>query len=103
MGKVADLTEKDFAGAVASGTVLVDFWARWCGPCRGFLPVLDQLAEELPEVKVCKVNVDECTNLAAKYGVQSVPTLLFFKDGQMVRQMVGVQSKAALVKALQNE
>ena len=64
---------------------------------------LDQLAEELPEVKVCKVNVDECTNLAAKYGVQSVPTLLFFKDGQMVRQMVGVQSKAALVKVLQNE
>ncbi|MBO5690012.1 MAG: thioredoxin [Lentisphaeria bacterium] len=103
MGKVADLTEKEFAGAVASGVVLVDFWAPWCGPCRGFLPVLDQTAEALPEVKVYKVNVDECTDLAAEYEVQTVPTVFVWKNGQMVRKMVGVQTKAALVNALQNE
>ena len=102
MGKVTELTEKEFAGAISSGVVLVDFWAPWCGPCRSFLSVLDQLAEALPEVKVYKVNVDECPELAASYGVQTVPTLFAMKNGRAVRQWVGLHPKAVLLEALQN-
>lgn len=102
MGKVSVLTEDEFAGAVADGTVLVDFWAPWCGPCRAFLPVLDQLAEAFPEVKMYKVNVDECTDLAAGFEVQTVPTVILFKEGQPFRRFVGIQSKAELTKVLQN-
>ena len=71
------------------GTVLVDFFADWCGPCKMMAPVLEELQGKHGDVKVCKVNVDKNSDLAAKYGVMSIPTLLVFKDGGLVNQSVG--------------
>ncbi len=102
MGQVAELNEADFQGAVASGVVLLDFWATWCGPCRSLVAVLDQIASEFPDVKIFKINVEVCTQLASQYAVRTVPTLFVLRDGAIVNEFVGVQSKAALVEALQN-
>lgn len=89
---VIDVKTADFETEVLKSdkTVLVDFWAVWCGPCRMLSPVVDQVAEENPNIKVCKVNVDEEQQLAIKYGVMSIPTLLVFKGGELVNQSVGV-------------
>ena len=81
-------------------TVLVDFWAVWCGPCRMLSPVVDQVAEENPNIKVCKVNVDEEQQLAIKYGVMSIPTLLVFKGGELVNQSVGVIPKEEVLNLI---
>lgn len=80
--------------------VLVDFWASWCGPCRMLSPIVEQLAEEHPEYKVGKVNVDEQEALAAAFGVMSIPTLVVFKGGKVVNQTVGVQSKNKILELL---
>lgn len=76
--------------------VLVDFWAVWCGPCSMLSPVVDQIGEENPNIKVGKVNVDEEQDLARQFGIMSIPSLLFFKDGKVVNQTVGVQPKAVI-------
>ena len=73
--------------------VLVDFWAAWCGPCKMLSPVVDQIAEENPDIKVGKINVDDEPELAGQFGVMSIPTLLVFKDGQIAGQSVGVRPK----------
>lgn len=82
----------------ADQPVLVDFWAEWCGPCRALGPSLDALAEENAAVKVVKVNIDENPNAPSKYGVRSIPTLLLFKNGEVVAQTVGSMGKSDLFK-----
>ena len=83
-----------------SGTVLVDFWATWCGPCRMLSPIVDEVAEERTDVKVGKVNVDEQPELAGQFGVMSIPTLLVFEQGKLVRQAVGARPKAGVLELL---
>lgn len=99
---VIDVKTADFEAEVLKSdkTVLVDFWAVWCGPCRMLSPVVDQVAEENPDIKVCKVNVDEEQQLAIKYGVMSIPTLLVFKGGELVNQSVGVIPKEEVLNLI---
>ena len=80
--------------------VLVDFWAEWCGPCQMVLPIVEELGEEITDVKICKVNVDEQMELAKQYRVMSIPTLMVFKDGEMVKREMGAKSKAELLAML---
>lgn len=80
--------------------VLVDFWAEWCGPCKMLLPVIEELAGEVTNAKICKVNVDEQPELAQRYRVMSIPTLIVFKEGKDVKTVVGAQSKQAILKML---
>ena len=96
-------TESNFNDQVLQSPqpVLVDFWAEWCGPCKMIAPVLDELATEYGgKVKIAKVNIDEHQNLAAQYRVTAIPTLLVFKGGQVVEQMVGAKSKRDLKSSL---
>jgi len=96
MGKYIELTADNFEATVAEGVALVDFWAPWCGPCRMIAPVIEELAEDYAgKAKICKVNTDEEQDIAVKFGIRSIPTILFFKDGEMVDQMVGAASKQA--------
>ena len=80
--------------------VLVDFWASWCGPCRMVAPVLEEIANERSDVKVCKINVDEEPELAGRYNVMSIPTLLVVKEGQVVNQAVGARPKSQILSLL---
>ena len=90
---IAHLTQGNFESSVSEGTVLIDFWATWCGPCRMQAPILEQLDEELGgSVKICKVDVDEEPNLARRFRILSIPTLVVMKDGKVTATRVGVQS-----------
>ena len=81
--------------------VLVDFWASWCGPCRMLSPIIDEVAKSTDKVKIGKVNVDEESDLATKFAVMSIPTLILFENGKPVKQIVGVQSKEAILKMIE--
>lgn len=101
MSKYIELTNDNFEATVKEGVSLVDFWAPWCGPCRMIGPVIDELAVDFEgKANICKVNTDEQQDLATKYGVRSVPTILFMKDGEIVDQMIGASSKQALTEKL---
>ena len=93
-----EINKNDFQEKVleAKETVLVDFWAPWCGPCRMQAPVLEKFAEENPAVKVVKVNVDDNQELAMEYNITSIPSLIVFKNGEAANCAVGLQSKSAL-------
>ena len=80
--------------------VLVDFWADWCGPCKMVAPIIEEIAKELKDAKVGKVNVDEQSELAAEYRIMSIPTLMVFKDGAVVKKAVGAVSKVEILNLL---
>lgn len=92
------LTDENFKNEVMESDkkVLVDFWAPWCGPCKQVSPIVEELGEEHEEVKIGKVNVDENQNLAAEYGIMSIPTLIVFEDGEILNKQVGAASKERL-------
>ena len=96
------VTDKTFETETDQGLVLVDFWAVWCGPCRMQAPILDQLSGEFDEdeLKIVKLDVDENPDTAQKFGIMSIPTLLFKKDGEVVKQVAGVHTKDQLKKII---
>jgi thioredoxin 1 len=100
--EIKALTSENFEAEVLkeSKTVLIDFWASWCGPCRMLSPVVDQIAEERQDIKVCKVNIDEQPELAQKFGIMSIPTLLVFRGGKQVNSSVGVRPKQDILNLL---
>ena len=100
---IVNVTDAGFNAEVEqSGTVLVDFWAPWCGPCKMIAPVLEELDQEIGDkVKIAKLNVDDNPETASRFGVMSIPTLIVFKDGQPVDKIVGFQPKEALKSVLE--
>lgn len=98
---ISELNVEDVLAS--SSVVMVDFWASWCGPCRILSPTVDEIAAEYAgRATVAKCNVDDCESISFKYGIRNIPTLLFFKDGQLVDRMVGAQQKSAIVEKLEN-
>ncbi len=99
---IVNLTRNNFKTEVMQSdkTVLIDFWAEWCGPCRMMSLVIDEVAETLSDVKVCKVNVDEASDLASMFGIESIPTLVVIKNGQTVNKSIGLISKEQVLQLL---
>ncbi len=100
---ILQLNTKSFHATLKQGVVLVDLWGPWCGPCRMQTPILQEVASRVADrATIAKVNVDETPELAGRFGIRSIPTLLLFKDGKQVRQFVGVQSRSTLISAIKD-
>ncbi len=99
---ITTITKQNFENEIlkADKPVLVDFWASWCGPCRMLGPTIDEIAAEHPEIKVCKINIDEEAELAIRHGVMSVPTLMVFKNGKITQTAIGVRPKEEILDLL---
>lgn len=97
-----NISQNDFQKEVldVKGKVLVDFWAPWCGPCQMLGPVIEEISGEVKDVKVVKVNVDEAQELSGKYGVSGIPTVMLFKDGEIVETIVGFRQKQDYLNAI---
>ncbi|MGL4392191.1 MAG: thioredoxin [Fusobacteriaceae bacterium] len=101
---ILEINESNFDKEVikSSGVVVVDFWAEWCGPCKMLGSVLEELANEMQDIKICKINVEEEPLLAGKYKVRSIPTVLIFRDGNQISNFVGFKSKDEILEKLAN-
>lgn len=97
---ITELNQQTFPDFIATGLALVEFWAPWCGPCRMQLPILEQVATQIPEVKIGKINVDDYGELAARFGVRTIPYLVIFKNGEKVADFVGMRQANVLAEAL---
>jgi thioredoxin 1 len=97
-----NISQNDFQKEVldVKGKVLVDFWAPWCGPCQMLGPVIEEVGQEVKDVKVVKVNVDESQEVASKYGITGIPTVILFKDGQIAETMIGFRQKQEYLDAI---
>jgi thioredoxin 1 len=99
MSKVIKVDNTNFEEVTDSGIVLLDFYADWCGPCRAISPAIETMAEDTDgEAKVCKVNVDDASDIASKFGVRSIPTFVFMKDGEVVENIIGASAGALTEK-----
>ena len=101
--KAIDIHKNNFQQEVMNSDkkVLLDFWAPWCGPCKALGPTIDQIADEVGgDAKICKVNIDDSMEIAARFGIQNIPTILIFKNGEVAQKFVGLQQKATLLNAL---
>lgn len=94
------INEENFEQEISAGTVLVDFYADWCGPCKMLAPILEEIDEEREDITVKKVNIDECNALAVKYSIFSIPTIIVFQDGKETVRMIGYQSKRDILKRI---
>ncbi len=99
---VVNLSNENFKAEVLEnkGKVLVDFYADWCGPCKMMSPVIDKIAEEIDNVKVCKINVDNAQDVAGSFGIMSIPTIMIFDNGEIKEKFIGVTSKSEIMDAL---
>lgn len=103
MAKYKELTKNNFDSVVSKGLSFVDFWAPWCGPCRMLSPIIDELADQYDgRVNICKVNTDEEEDLATRFGIRSIPTMMFFVDGQVKDTLVGGTSKQSIVDKIES-
>lgn len=103
MASVKHLNSENFDSETSKGVALIDFWAEWCGPCKMLGPVLEEVAKEVGnDAVIGKINVDEAQELAMKYAVRNIPAIFILKDGKMIRQFIGVQSKQVLVNAVKD-